>query len=44
VAPLMIALGAKVINNSQMTSAQTSGLIIADVQKRLGELGSAAVR
>ena len=35
-APLMIALGAKVINNSEMTSAQTSGLIIADLQKRLG--------
>src|SRR5882762_8398548 len=35
-APLMIALGAKVINNSKMTSAETSGLIIADVKKRLG--------
>src|SRR3954471_4576522 len=35
-APLMIALGAKVINNSQMTSAQTSGLIIEDIRKRLG--------
>jgi len=35
-APLMIALGARVINNSEMTSAQTSGLIIADIQKRLG--------
>jgi cytidylate kinase len=35
-APLMIALGAKVINNSEMTSEQTSGLIIADLQKRLG--------
>src|SRR5882762_8454543 len=34
-APLMIALGAKVIDNSQMTSAQTSALIIADVTKRL---------
>src|SRR5712691_11887760 len=33
-APLMIALGAKVINNSQMTSAQTSGVIIADVKKK----------
>jgi CMP/dCMP kinase len=37
VAPLMIALGAKVINNSQMTSEQTSGLIIADIKKRLEE-------
>src|SRR6266853_6010849 len=36
-APLMIALGAKVINNSQMTSDQTSGMIIADVKKRLAE-------
>jgi cytidylate kinase len=35
-APLMIALGAKVINNSEMTSDQTSGLIIADVKQRLG--------
>ena len=34
-APLMIALGAKVINNSEMTSAQTSGLIIADIKQRL---------
>jgi len=36
-APLMIALGAKVINNSQMTSDQTSGMIIADIKKRLAE-------
>lgn len=35
-APLMIALGAKVINNSQMTAEQTSGLIIADFRHRLG--------
>ena len=34
-APLMIALGAKVINNSEMTSDQTSGLIIADIKQRL---------
>ena len=34
-APLMIALGAKVINNSQMTSEQTSGAIIADIKNRL---------
>lgn len=34
-APLMIALGAKVINNSQMTSDQTSSCIIEDVRKRL---------
>lgn len=35
VAPLMIPLGAKVINNSSLTSEQTSGLIIAEVRKRL---------
>jgi cytidylate kinase len=35
-APLMIALGARVINNSHMTSEQTSGLLIAEIQKRLG--------
>ncbi|HEV2392134.1 MAG TPA: (d)CMP kinase [Verrucomicrobiae bacterium] len=34
-APLMIALGAKVINNSQMTAEQTSALIIEDVKRRL---------
>lgn len=34
-APLMVALGAKVINNSHMTSEQTSGMIIADVRQRL---------
>jgi cytidylate kinase len=36
-APLMIALGAKVINNSEMTSEQTSGLIIKDIQERLSQ-------
>src|SRR5262249_49332391 len=34
-APLMIALGAKVINNSNLTSDQTSGIIIADVKQKL---------
>jgi cytidylate kinase len=34
-APLMIALGAKVINNSHMTTDQTSGLIIEEVRRRL---------
>src|SRR5436189_6270240 len=34
-APLMIALGARVINNSNMTSEQTSGMIIADMRQRL---------
>jgi cytidylate kinase len=41
VAPLMIALGAKVINNSQLTSAQTSGIIIEDIKKRLAERAEA---
>jgi cytidylate kinase len=36
-APLMIALGAKVINNSSMTAEQTSGAILEDLRKRLGE-------
>ena len=35
VAPLMIPLGARVINNSNMTSDQTSGLIISDIKQRL---------
>lgn len=34
-APLMIALGAKVINNSNLTAAQTSGMLIKDIQERL---------
>jgi CMP/dCMP kinase len=34
-APLMIALGAKVINNSQMTSEQTSSVILEDIKRRL---------
>ncbi len=34
-APLMIALGAKVINNSNLTSEQTSSLILAEIRKRL---------
>jgi CMP/dCMP kinase len=34
-APLMIALGAKVINNSQMTAEQTSALILEDIGARL---------
>ncbi|HUA39252.1 MAG TPA: (d)CMP kinase [Candidatus Sulfopaludibacter sp.] len=37
VAPLMIPLGARVINNSNLTSEQTSGLIIVEVRKRLAE-------
>jgi len=34
-APLMVSLGARVINNSNLTSEQTSSLIIEDVRKRL---------
>ncbi len=34
-APLMIPLGAKVINNSGMTSEQTTALIMAELHKRL---------
>jgi cytidylate kinase len=37
VAPLMIALGAKVINNSNLTSAQTSALILEEIRARLAE-------
>ena len=37
VAPLMIPLGAKIINNSNLSSEQTSGLIIAEIRKRLAE-------
>ena len=33
----MIPLGAKIINNSNLTSEQTSGLILAEVRKRLPE-------
>jgi len=40
-APLMIALGAKVINNSEMTSEQTSTLIIDDIRQRLKNDGRA---
>jgi cytidylate kinase len=36
-APLMIALGAKVINNSSMTSAQTSKLLLEEIHKLMGE-------
>ena len=35
IAPLMIALGAKVINNSNLTSEQTSGLILKEIRSRL---------
>ena len=35
VAPLMIALGAKVINNSSMTSEQTSTLLLEEIHKMM---------
>jgi cytidylate kinase len=35
VAPLMIPLGAKIINNSNLTSEQTSGLILKEIRSRL---------
>jgi cytidylate kinase len=35
--PLMVALGAKVINNSHMTSEQTSGLLLKEIRARLAE-------
>ncbi len=39
-APLMVALGAKVIDNSGQTPAETSGVIIAEVKQRLAAGGS----
>jgi cytidylate kinase len=36
-APLMVALGAKVINNSGMTAEQTSAIIIEDIKKRFAQ-------
>ncbi|HKW28905.1 MAG TPA: (d)CMP kinase [Verrucomicrobiae bacterium] len=35
VAPLMVPLGAKVINNSQMSSEQTSAVILDEIRKKL---------
>jgi len=34
-APLMVALGAKIINTSNLTPEQTSDIIIGEVRKRL---------
>ncbi len=36
-APLMIALGAKVLNNSNMTSAQTSAWLLREIRARFAE-------
>ena len=38
-APLMIPLGAQVINNSEMTAEETSALIIGEVQEKLEAAG-----
>jgi cytidylate kinase len=38
-APLMIALGAKIINNSHLTSAETSGLLLDDILGRFKKDG-----
>jgi cytidylate kinase len=43
-APLMIPLGALVINNSHLTPEQTSALIIADIKRRLGQKAQPAGR
>jgi len=43
-APLMIALGAKVINNSHMTAEQTSALILEDIKKRMALREASASR
>lgn len=39
-APLTVALGAMVINNSRMTADETSALILNDVKKKLAEAAS----
>jgi len=44
VAPLMIALGAKVINNSLMTAEQTSGTILADIKMRMADRDKPAAK
>ena len=38
-APLMIALGARIINNSNLTAEQTSHQIISDIRNRLEAVG-----
>ena len=37
VAPLMVALGAKVINNSNLTAEQTSAMILEEIRTRLAD-------
>jgi CMP/dCMP kinase len=36
-APLMIALGAKVLDNSKMTSAETSGWLLQEIRKLMSQ-------
>jgi cytidylate kinase len=43
-APLMIALGATVINNSRLTAEETSALILNEVKKKLAQLPSSPPR
>ena len=43
-APLMIALGAKVIDNSRLSSEETSGQIIADIRQRLAAQGTSRAK
>ena len=38
-APLMVALGARVINNSNLSAEETSSMIIEDIRKRLPAKG-----
>ena len=38
-APLMIPLGARIINNSELTAEETSAMIIAEVRERLEAAG-----
>jgi cytidylate kinase len=42
-APLMVPLGATVINNSELTAEQTSARIIEEVRKRLGRISRPGV-
>jgi cytidylate kinase len=44
VAPLMIGLGAKVINNSKMTAEQTSALLLQEIHRRLADAKKARAR
>ena len=43
-APLMVALGATVINNSGQTPEETTALILAEVRRKLAEKNKQAVR